>query len=687
MYKKRTPIKNHHQEIQLISQRCIVVLVFMLILVALLIVRLGYLQLSKHTLYTTLSQKNSLDLIPVEPTRGLIYDRNGVLLAENLPVFSLDVTPYKVTNIPKTLSEIAKIIPLNDTDIMQFQKELKQHRRFDEIPLKIRLTEAEVAKFAENAYRFPGFLIKARLIRHYPYDERFGHVLGYVGRINIEELDDIDETNYSATNYIGKLGIEKFYEDELHGTVGYEQVENDASGEPIRVLKQIKPVPGKNLYLTLDSKLQIAAEKALAGTRGAVIIIKPSTGEVLAMVSQPGYDPNLFVNGISTTDFQALQNSTDRPLFNRALRGLYPLASTIKPFLALEGLDSGTINENTTISDPGWFQLKNSTHKFHDWQRHGHGMVNITRAITSSCDTFFYDLATKLGIQRIDLILNSFGFGDVTGIDLDEELPGVVSSPAWKRREKKLSWYPGDTVLSGIGQGYMQTTPLQLASGVATLANRGQRYIPFLLLGQQEPGQSYHPQAPTPINKIDLSNETWNTVIEGMEGVVTSPLGTGHRFGHPTYTVAAKTGTAQVYSFSKKHYDNNEIDDQSKIPEKLRDHSLFIAFAPTDKPQLAIAVVAENSKLAATVAREVMDYYLLPPTDKSLSASAKSAIAKTIEAATQTQLDKLASKTKKTPIVKTDINSTKIEDIAGSALSNSLTNKATDKIGNPNAIS
>jgi penicillin-binding protein 2 len=611
--RRRTPLKNYLQEIQLVTQRSIVALVAMIILVLLLIVRLGYLQLGQHALYTTLSQKNSLDLIPIEPTRGLIFDRNGVLLAENLPVFSLDIIPYKVDNLPKALSEIAKIIPLNDTDIMQFQKQLKQHRRFDEIPLKLKLSEEEVAKFAENMYQFPGFLIKARLIRHYPFNTSLSHVLGYIGRINVEELEDIDPTNYSATNYIGKQGIEKYYEDELHGTVGYEQVENDASGEPIRVLNQITPVPGKNLYLTLDSKLQIAAESALQGHRGAIVAIQPNTGQVLAMVSEPNYDPNVFVAGISTQDYQTLQNSPDKPLFNRALRGLYPPASTVKPYVALEGLDSGVTSPDFTIFDPGWYKLKNSEHLFHDWRFHGHGTVNLNKAIVSSCDTYFYDLSTRLGIQRIDRVLNAFGFGEQSGIDLDDELPGVVASPSWKRQAKGLPWYPGDTLISAIGQGYMQATPLQLAVAVAAMANQGRRMTPYLVYGEQLPGKAFHREQPTIANKVDLDLKNWKIIVNAMQMVATSPEGTGKLHFHDApYAVAMKTGTAQV--FKKKRYEaEDEFSNQDNLPERLRNHSLLIAFAPADNPKIAIAVVVENSKLAATVAREVLDYYLVGP--------------------------------------------------------------------------
>jgi penicillin-binding protein 2 len=613
--RRRIPIKDHYHEIQLITTRAITALVIMVILILLLITRLGYLQLSQNALYTTLSKKNWLDLVPVEPTRGLIYDRNGVLLAENIPVFSLDIIPDKIENMPQTLSEISKIIPLTDLEIAQFQKQLKQHRRFDEIPLKLRLTEEEVAKFSEHMYHFRGVLIKARLMRHYPFGSSFTHVLGYVGRINTQELNQIDTSNYSASNYIGKLGIEKYYEDELHGTVGYQQVESDASGEAVRVVNQIKTTPGENLYLTIDSKLQLAVEQAMEGHRGAVIAIDPSTGQILAMVSEPTYDPNIFVAGVSNQDFKTLQESPDRPLYNRALRGLYPPASTFKPFYALEGLNTQTVDTHYSIYDPGWFQLKNSEHIFRDWKKHGHGSVNLAKAITSSCDIYFFELASRLGIDRLDSILNEFGFGKLTGIDIGEELSGTVASPAWKRRVKGVSWYPGDTVISGIGQGFMQVTPLQLASGVATIANRGQRYIPYLLLSEQEPGKQSVPQLPTPINKIKLANPNyWNVVINAMQNVVSSPEGTAYtRFGkNSAYTVAGKTGTAQLVK--KKHFNNeDDHDNQLYLPEKFRDNTLFIAFAPIDKPKIALAIVIENNNYSVGIARKILDYYLVGP--------------------------------------------------------------------------
>lgn len=612
---KRIAIKNHLQEIRLTTHRCVAIFIIMLILITLLIARLGFLQLARHELYTTLSKKNWLDLIPTEPTRGLIYDRNGVLLAENIPVFSLDIIPEKNKNIPQVLADISKIIPLNDTEIIQFQKEIKQHRRFDEIPLKLRLTEAEVARFYENQYRFPSALIKARLIRHYPLGPMFSHVLGYVGRINLDELEDIDPSNYSASNYIGKIGIEKFYEDELHGTVGYQQAETDASGQPVRILKQIKPIPGKNLYLTLDSRLQLVAEQALQGQSGAVVVIQPATGQILAMVSEPTFDPNLFVTGISSQDYQQLQQAPNKPLYNRTLRGLYPLASTIKPYIALQGLDTGNTTPEYTIFDPGWYQLPNKEHQYHDWKVHGHGTVNLNHALVSSCDTYFFALGHKMGIHAIDDILNRFGFGELTGIDMGEEVSGIIASPSWKRRTKRVNWYEGDTINSSIGQGFMQGTPLQFAQGIATMANRGKRFAPHLLLSEQEAGKPPQPQPATELASVNLNNkENWKIVINALQNVFISSQGTGYaHYGHDMpYTIAGKTGTAQVYSIKHRDEDGKSAK-QDQLPEILRDHSLFVAFAPVDNPQIAIAVIAEHSTTAPAIARKIMDYYLIGP--------------------------------------------------------------------------
>ncbi len=584
-------------------------IVIITILIGMLIWRLAYLQIYKNLMYTTLSTKNAIDLVPIEPTRGLIYDRNGVLLAENIPVFSLDIIPQQVTNLQRTLAGLSRVVELSDSDISQFRKQLKQHRRFDEIPLKLRLSEAEVARFTENQYQFPGVLIKARLMRHYPYGESFSHVLGYVGRINTQELGKIDQINYSASHYIGKLGIEKFYETELHGKVGYEEVENDASGKPIRILKKTSGTPGKNLYLTIDSGLQLAIENAMSNLRGAVVAIQPKTGQVLAMVSQPAYDPNVFVVGISQKDYQALQQSDTKPLYDRALRGAYPLASTIKPYLALQGLNSGATTPDYTIFDNGIFKLPNNSRIWHDWVRNGHGKVNLSRAIFSSCDVYFYQLSSKMGIKLMDDVLDEFGFGTLTGIDLDGELKGVVASPAWKLKTRGLHWFPGDTTNSSIGQGDMQATPLQMASAVATIATRGHRYIPFLLLGDQEPRKEYVTHQPTQLNVIAMRDpKYWDVVIKAMQNVIASPQGTAYgRFGNGyAYTVAGKTGTAAL---SRRRIPD-EMDKQQSVPEKLRDHHLFIAFAPVDDPKIAIAIITENSNNAIEVARAIFDYYL-----------------------------------------------------------------------------
>ncbi|EKD71118.1 MAG: hypothetical protein ACD_46C00268G0003 [uncultured bacterium] len=606
---KRIPIKNHLYEIQLITQRSLAVMIAICFLIFLLIIRLGFLQIYKHDVYITLATQNWLDLVPIEPSRGLIYDRNGVLLADNIPVFSLDVVPDKVIDLEKTLSALKKIISLTDNEINQFRKQLKQHRRFDEIPLKLRLTEEEVARFTENQHRFPGVMVQARLMRRYPFDKSFSHVLGYVGRINAEELNEIDQTNYSASHYIGKLGIEKYYEEELHGKVGYQEVENDANSRPVRILKETKPVTGKNIYLTLDSGLQLVTEKAFAGHRGAIVAIEPATGQVLAMVSMPGYDPNLFVLGISQNEYQALQQSLDRPLFNRALRGLYPLASTIKPYLALEGLAADIVEPDDTVYDPGWFELHPNSHRFHDWQRKGHGSVDLSTALTVSCDVYFYILSNKMGIRRMDKILSEFGFGAPTGIDLDDETSGIVASPEWKKKTRGVRWYDGDTIISAIGQGYMQATPIQLASAVATLANRGQRFMPYLLLGEQMPGQSYASQQPIPLDAISIKDkEIWNMVIDAMINVTSSPQGTANHLGRGiAYTIAAKTGTGQVIATKRR---DDEKDNQALLPERLRDHHLLIAFAPADKPKIAVAIISENSYITLETARAMFDYYL-----------------------------------------------------------------------------
>lgn len=601
MEKKRIKFKDHLKEVGLFNRRLLTASIFVTAALGLLFFRLCYLQIIQHSTYTTLSEKNQVTLLPIAPNRGLIYDRNGVLLAQNIPVFSLDVIPDKIDNMKQTISDLSQIIDITPEDVEQFYKQLKQHRRFDTVPLKLKLTEDEVAKFYVDQYRYPGVMIRARLMRYYPMGPSLVNVVGYVGRINEQEVQNLDQADYAATDFIGKLGIESFYEDLLHGHVGYQEVETDASGRIVRVLKRIPPQPGSNLYLGVDTKLQFAAEKALGDNYGAVVVIKPSTGEILAMASNPNYDPNVFVKGMSSAEYKAIQNAPGRPLYNRTLRGLYPFGSTIKPFLALEALNSHTIDTSFKIRDPGYFSLPGSDHVYRDWKKGGHGTVDVVRAITISCDVFFYTVGMKMGISHIDAILNDFGFGHLTGIDIGEELPGLVPSPQWKRKQKGQIWYPGDTVISAIGQGYMLTTPLQLANGASKMAMRGQAFIPHLLIKSQDSQGVFHEVAPVPSSQVNADPQSWNTVITGMRGVV-SPGGTAGSLSTNAYTLAGKTGTAQVYSTHGKG-------EMKNLPKNLRDNTLFIAFAPVDNPQIALGVIVENSHDAKLVAKKVLDTF------------------------------------------------------------------------------
>ena len=599
-------LKDRTREKYMFRNRLIIAIIMIIFLSFLLIYQFINLQIFQRQYYTTLSKKNQIDFSPIPPRRGLIFDRNGVLLADNIPAFSLMMTPNKKDEMQKTIAELSKIIKITPDDIENFNKQAKQHRRFEQIPLKLKLTEQDVASFSTNRYRFPDVSVQAALLRTYPLSNAMSSVLGYVGRINEYELQYVDTTNYAATNFIGKLGIEKYYEKELHGTVGYRQVETDASGQTVRILKNIPSVSGKNLYLTIDSRLQLAAQKALGQNHGAVIAIQPSTGQVLALVSNPSYDPNLFVNGISQKDFNRLQHDPAHPLYNRTLRGLYPPGSTIKPFIATEALNANITNTEFTLFDPGWYKLPNSSHVFHDWKPGGHGWVNISKAIIESCDTYFYDLAHKMGIDRIDDILGQFGFDKPTGIDMGEELAGNIPSPEWKMKNRGLPWYPADTILSGIGQTFMQVPPVQLAAATATLANHGVRFRPQLLFATQADDEQIiytHPITETPV--VLKQDIYWETIINAMQNVITE--GTGYSFGHPSYSVAAKTGTAQVVNSREN---DNAADN---IPIQLRNNSVFIAFAPIQNPKIAISVVIENSHDAIRISREIMDSYLLNP--------------------------------------------------------------------------
>ncbi|MFI4919531.1 MAG: penicillin-binding protein 2 [Legionellales bacterium] len=605
---------NHHRtDSQQQGFRLNLLVALLIILSLILILRLAFLQISEFKKYQTLSLKNQMTVIPIAPPRGVILDRNGVLLAENIPVYVLEIIPEHVKDIKKTLANLQQLIPsISSDDIDTFNRAKLQNRSFIPIPIKLKLTQEEVAVFAINQYRFSGVSIKARLMRHYPLGEMTAHILGYVSRINLQELKSVNATNYRATNFIGKAGIEKYYEDTLHGKVGYQMVETDVSGRTLRVINKLNPHSGTKIYLSIDTRLQKAAYDALQGKRGAVVVINSRNGEILAMLSSPSFDPNIFVGGVSTKDYKILSNTLQKPLFNRAVRGVYPPASTIKPFVGLAGLDAGFINTTSELYDPGKYKLPTARHVYRDWKKTGHGMVNFKRAITVSCDTFFYNLGNKMGISNIEKMLVQFGLGQLTHVDLQEEALGIVPSIHWKRRVKNVTWYPGDTLISAIGQGFMLATPLQMANATASLSQHGQRYRPHLLTKiVNSDDESIIQYKPIKEDPVALNNEdNWDIVAEAMQSVLTSNEGTGYRFGrNPPYPVAGKTGTAQV--FSGRQYDKVKYEN---IPEALRDNSLFVAFTPVKDPKIAIAVVVENDVIASTVARKVLDaYYQLHP--------------------------------------------------------------------------
>ncbi|TAL61304.1 MAG: penicillin-binding protein 2 [Legionella sp.] len=604
------PYKNYRVESQDQHFRLNLLMAMIIIMSLILILRLAFLQISEFKRYETLSLKNQMSIIPIAPPRGVILDRNGVLLAENIPVYVLEIIPEHVKDMQKTLEQLQKLIPsISDDDIDSFKKVRSQNRSFMPIPIKLKLTQEEVATFAINQYHFPGVSIKARSMRHYPLGEMTAHALGYVGRINIDELKHVDPTNYRATNFIGKSGIEKYYENILHGTVGYQMTETDVSGRTIRVINKLHPHSGTKLYLSLDVRLQEAAYLALKDKRGAAVVIDSRNGEILAMVSSPSFDPNIFVGGVSKADYKILSNALQRPLFNRAVRGVYPPASTIKPFVVLAGLDKGFINPSFQIYDPGKYKLPTARHVYRDWnwKKGGHGMINFKRAITVSCDTFFYQLGNKMGITNIESMLTQFGLGSLSKVDLQEEAAGLVPSINWKRNVKGVAWYPGDTLISAIGQGFMLATPLQMANATASMSQHGKRYRPHLLVktvnSDNERVKLYQPLEEAPIKLNDEAN--WELVADAMHSVLTSNEGTGYRFGrNPPYPVAGKTGTAQV--FSGRQYERTRYED---IPEALRDNSLFIAFTPVENPEIAIAVVVENDVIASMVARKILDAY------------------------------------------------------------------------------
>ena len=564
------------------------------------------------------------------PNRGLILDRNGVVLAHNFFVYTLEITPAKVKDLDATITDVAKIVEVSSLDLKRFNKLREASHSFESVPLRTHLSEVEAAKFAVNHYRFPGVEIKSRLFRHYPLGKSGAHFLGYIGRINDKDLLSLegsnDASNYKGSDHIGKGGVEQFYERDLHGKTGFQRVEIDADGRAVRVLSSTPPIPGNSLRLSIDSKIQGIAEKAFGERRGALVAINPNNGEVLAFVSQPAYDPNLFVDGIDTENWALLNESLDKPLINRPLKGVYPPGSTFKPFVALAGMENGKRQPPFVISDPGYFSIPGSSHHYRDWKAGGHGTVDIQKAVTVSCDTFFYGLALELGIDKLTEFAQHFGFGQKTGLDILGENGGLLPTPDWKMRRYKQKWYPGETVNVGIGQGYTLVTPLQLAQATATLANDGIAVRPHLVAGVQDSTTgNILPVAIQRVDQIPINPESIRIVKAGMIDV-TRPGGTAASVGAgASYTIAAKTGTAQVISMKQ-----NEKYNASAIDERHRDHALFIAFAPAEKPTIALAVIVENGghggTAAGPIARKVMDYYLLgkmPADEQAVVAQSK----------------------------------------------------------------
>ncbi|MFO7705139.1 MAG: penicillin-binding protein 2 [Halopseudomonas sp.] len=612
-------LKDHSNDARIVQGRVVLAAVIVLGLVAVLVARLYYLQVIQYQHHTTLSENNRVHVQPVPPSRGRIYDRNGVVLAENRPSFSLSITRERVPDVQEHFTLLRVLLDLSAEDVELAERRLTQARRpFEAVPVMFGLTEEQIAQVAINQYRLPGVEVQASFVRHYPLDEHFAHAVGYVGRINEQEMGRIDQVAYAGTHYIGKTGIERFYEDLLHGTVGYEEVETNARGRVLRVLKRVDPLPGKDLTLHLDSRLQAVAEQALGNRRGAIIAIEPETGGVLAFVSQPGFDPNLFVTGISHTDYGALRDSLDQPLFNRVLRGLYPPGSTIKQMVALAGLDSGVTTRTSRVYDPGFYQLPNHSHRYRNWNRQGDGWVDMRLAIARSNDTYFYDLAHKLGIDRMHEFMSRFGLGTRVSLDLFEESAGLMPSREWKRSARRQPWYPGETLITGIGQGYMLTSPLQLAQSIALVANRGVWKRPRLLLHSE----GTPPEEVDTPDDIKLKNDDdWDFITAALEDVMHGARGTSRAAAlNAPYRMAGKTGTAQVVAIAQgARYDS------AALRERHRDHALFVGFAPVENPRIAVAVMVENGesggRVAAPVARALFDAWLLPdPDPKSFAA-------------------------------------------------------------------
>jgi penicillin-binding protein 2 len=607
-------LRDHQRDLYYFQLRLAIVGGAVLFAFFVLFVRFFYVQVIQHEYYHTLAEQNRIFVVPVVPNRGLILDRNGVVLAHNFAAYTLEITPTQVQDLPALINQLSVLVEITPKDRKRFQKLIEEGHDFASIPIRTRLNDEEVARFAVNRYRFPGVEINARLFRHYPNIEVASHVVGYIGRISDGDVEQLRKdgmaANYSASDYIGKVGLEQRYEKQLRGITGYEHVETDANGRSVRTLRSILPVSGNNLLLALDARLQQVAEQVFGDRRGSLVAIEPKTGGVLALVSKPGFDPNLFVEGIDPQNWDALNNSPDHPLNNRALQGVYPPGSTFKPFMALAGLELGKRKASFTISDPGYFVLGGGGHVYRDWKAGGHGMVDLHKAVVQSCDTYFYGLAQELGIDAIHQFIGQFGLGVKTGIDIEGEVGGLLPSQEWKQRRFQQKWFVGDTISIGIGQGYNLTTPLQLAQATAILANDGRVFRPHVVKHiQDSQTDALTTIEPQPIAEVPLKPENIRRVRDAMVDV-TKPGGTAAWAGmNAKYLFAGKTGTAQVIGMKGQKYD------EDRIHERHRDHALFIAYAPADDPKIALAILVENGghggSTAAPIARQVVDFYLL----------------------------------------------------------------------------
>jgi penicillin-binding protein 2 len=609
----RRPLKDARSEAALFQRRALVAMIAVVLCTFALGARFAWLQVSQHEEYVTRSDSNRIRLRPIMPTRGLIFDRNGRLLADNVPEYRLELIPEQIEDLAATLQRLQSVLPLSEDELERFRESYRGKRRFQSVPLKFRLTEAEVARFAVDRQRFNGVEVVPYLSRRYPYGELFGHMVGYVGRIDTADQQRIDAARYAGTTHIGKMGIERVYENRLHGTAGFEQVEVNAEGRTLRVLSKTPVQSGEHLYLSIDAELQRATVAAFEGQHGAAIAIDPDSGEVLAMVSLPGFDPNLFVNGISHAAYAALNTSQSRPLFDRALQGGYEPGSTIKPFVGLIGLETGIRRPGDTTFSSGAFRLAGQKREYRDWRRGGHGHVNLKEALAQSVNTYFFQLAVDLGIDRFSSQMARFGFGRPTGIDLTGEVSGILPSREWKRRARNEAWYPGDTVNSGIGQGFWVVTPIQLAQATATLAARGRAPAPHLLRATQAAfdGEVVQMPLPPPPDAWDMDPRNVEAIIDGLVAVMHGPTGTARAsaVGSP-YRIAGKTGTAQ--RISRVGEDSLKVDE---LPFDKRHRALFMGFAPAEAPRIAVMVVVESggsgSLAAAPIARRIMDAWLL----------------------------------------------------------------------------